>query len=226
MPDMHNALTTLLAALLFAATTGSASAETLVGQASVIDGDTIEMHGTRIRLDGIDAPESAQPCIVNGQNARCGLLSARALDDRIGNQTVSCEWDEKDRYGRVIGTCIAGGKNLNAAMVADGWAMAYREYSIKYVPQEDDARSAKRGIWQTEFIPPWDWRKQRRIQAEDKQQAGCVIKGNISPQSGERIYHVPSGKFYDKTRVSTSAGERWFCSEAEARAAGWRRSKR
>jgi endonuclease YncB( thermonuclease family) len=226
MPDMHTTVATLLAALLFAVTTGNASAETITGQASVIDGDTIEIHGTRIRLDGIDAPESAQPCIVNGQNGRCGRLSAMALDNLIGNQTVSCEWDEKDRYGRVIGTCSAGGQNLNAAMVADGWAMAYREYSVEYVPQENDARSTKRGIWQTEFVPPWDWRKQKRTQAEAKQQAGCVIKGNISTRTGERIYHVPGGQYYDKTAISTSAGERWFCSEAEARTAGWRRSKR
>ena len=104
-------------------------------------------------------------------------------------------------------------------MVADGWAMAYREYSLDYVPQEDDARSAKRGIWQTEFVPPWDWRKQKRTQTEAKQQAGCVIKGNISTRTGERIYHVPGGQYYDKTAISTSAVERWFCSEAEARAA-------
>jgi len=55
--------------------------------------------------------------------------------------------------------------------------------------------------------------------------AACIIKGNISDR-GERIYHMPGGEFYDRTRISLAKGERWFCSEADARAAGWRRSKR
>ncbi|MFO0997127.1 MAG: hypothetical protein U1F33_10630 [Alphaproteobacteria bacterium] len=55
--------------------------------------------------------------------------------------------------------------------------------------------------------------------------SACRIKGNIS-ESGERIYHVPGGAFYDKTAISPARGERWFCTESEARAAGWRRSRR
>lgn len=226
MPIRRKFASLLLAALVTGGQPIAALADSIAGQASVIDGDTIEIQGTRIRLHGIDAPESAQSCIVNGKNARCGVLSSRALDDRIGNQSVTCEWSEKDSYDRVIGICRAGDTDLNAAMVANGWAMAYREYSIDYVPQEDAARAAKRGIWQTEFEPPWEWRKSQRVQTEAKRQAGCVIKGNISRCNGERIYHVPGGQYYDRTQISESAGERWFCSEAEARAAGWRRSMR
>ena len=95
---------------------------------------------------------------------------------------------------------------------------------------ENAASGSKRGLWQGEFQPPWEWRKEQRAEAalprrEHGQQPECAIKGNVG-SSGERIYHVPGGYYYDKTVVTASKGERWFCSEAEARAAGWRRSKR
>jgi hypothetical protein len=55
--------------------------------------------------------------------------------------------------------------------------------------------------------------------------SGCLIKGNIAFDTGERIYHVPGQEYYDATGVSLLRGERWFCSEADARRAGWRRSR-
>lgn len=199
----------------------------IVGQASVIDGDTIEIHGTRIRMHGIDSPESGQLCVIKEKKDRCGQSAALALSDKIGNSTVSCDPRDKDRYGRVVAVCSANNEDLNAWMVAQGWAMAYRKYSTDYVKQEERASAAKLGIWQGEFVPPWDWRQGKRLKANEVQQSGdCVIKGNISVSSGERIYHVPGGQYYDRTKISPSKGERWFCSEAEAQAAGWRRSKR
>ena len=130
-----------------------------------------------------------------------------------------------DRYKRIVAVCRAGGENLNAWMVSEGWAMAYRRYSPDYIRQEDSASRSKVGIWQGEFTAPWDWRRGKRLEATQTQQPGaCLIKGNIS-RSG-RIYHVPGGQYYDRTRIDVGKGERWFCSEAEAQAAGWRRSKR
>lgn len=207
----------------------SASAQSqgtaIVGRASVIDGDTLEIHGTRIRLFGIDAPESGQSCTVRGKKSRCGQQAALALANKISSGTVSCEARDRDQYNRVVAVCRAGGDDLNAWMVAEGWAMAYRRYSADYVRQENNASASKIGIWQGDFIAPWDWRRGKRLGAKEAQQPdGCVIKGNIS-RSGERIYHVPGGKYYEKTRIDTSQGERRFCSEKEARAAGWRRSK-
>jgi len=204
----------------------TAQATPITGQASVIDGDTIEIHGTRVRLHGIDAPESDQLCIVQEREVRCGQQAATALFERIGRGTVSCEPKDRDRYGRIVAVCRVRGEDLNASMVTDGWAMAYREYSPDYIPQEEVASAAKVGIWAGLFVAPWDWRRGERITGEVlRKEGGCVIKGNISSK-GERIYHVPGGEFYERTQISTGTGERWFCSEAEAQAAGWRRSKR
>jgi len=201
-------------------------AEVIAGRASVIDGDTIEIHGQRIRLHGIDAPESGQSCTVRGERSRCGQNAALALANKIGNRTVQCEQKDIDRYKRIVAVCRTGGENLNAWMVAEGWAMAYRRYSPDYIMQEDNASRSKVGIWQGEFIAPWDWRRGKRLEATQTQQPGaCLIKGNIS-RRGERIYHVPGGQYYSRTRIDQSQGERMFCTEAEARAAGWRRSKR
>lgn len=156
---MHKGL--ILAALLLVS---PAHADDLVGRASVIDGDTIEIHGERIRLEGIDAPESAQPCIhrETGQNWRCGQRAALWLDDLIGARPVTCTSAGADRYRRVLAHCSVGGRDIGAAMVRNGWAMAYTRYSDRYEPEEAEARKAGVGIWQTEFDPPWDWRRSRR----------------------------------------------------------------
>lgn len=203
--------------------------EPLAGRASVIDGDTLEIHGVRIRLHGIDAPEGGQTCLVRQEKNRCGQRAALALADKIGEATVLCEPRDIDRYNRVVAVCHAKGKDLNGWMVASGWALAYRHYSSDYIAEEEAAAAAKRGIWQGEFVPPWDWRRGSRLLAEadqSEQSEDCQIKGNISLRSGERIYHVPGDEFYSRTRIDPSKGERWFCTEEEARAAGWRSSRR
>lgn len=215
---------TLLATIFFAFH-GVADAETITGRASVVDGDTIEIHGTRIRLHGIDAPESGQSCVKQSKRWRCGQQAAITLADKIGNRAVTCEEKDRDRYKRVVAVCRTGDEDLNGWMVAEGWALAYRRYSRDYIPQENTASKSKVGMWQGEFIAPWDWRRGKRLAVKPTQKpAACLIKGNISRNG--RIYHVPGGQYYDRTRINKSKGERWFCSEAEARAAGWRRSKR
>ena len=201
---------------------------TLAGSARIIDGDTLEVRGSRIRLHGIDAPESAQQCRTGGQVWPCGREATRALALRIGSHPVACKEHGRDRYGRVVAVCRVGDKDVNAWMVAEGWAFAYRQYSRRYLAEEMAAKAAKRGVWRGDVVPPWDWRRGKRLSDTGttmKRDSGrCKVKGNIS-KGGKRIYHLPGGRFYDQTRINTSQGERWFCSEAEARAAGWRRSR-
>jgi hypothetical protein len=119
------------------------------------------------------------------------------------------------------------GFDIGRNMVHTGWALAYRQFSTDYVGTEDKAREAKRGLWKGEFVLPWEWRQGKRL-AQPKSPnltAECLIKGNIA-SDGERIYHPPSGAHYSRTEIDPSKGERMFCSEDEARAAGWRRSMR
>jgi len=134
------------------------SGERLVGAASVIDGDTIEIHGQRIRLFGIDAQESSQTCTQSGVTYRCGQTAAFALADRIGHRVVSCEQRDTDRYRRVVAVCSEGGVDLNEWMVSQGQAIAYRQYSLTYVPAEEKAKAARLGIWAGEFQNPAEFR--------------------------------------------------------------------
>ena len=204
----------------------------LAGHARVIDGDTIEVDSARVRLFGVDAPESAQACLAGNGPWSCGERATRALAGRIDGRSVVCEERDQDRYGRIVAVCHHDGQDVNAWLVHEGWAMAYRRYSTAYVDQEAAAKRAKREIWTGEFVPPWDWRRGDRLKAATRDapraSAGdrrdCNIKGNVSYNSGKRIYHMPGDWDYERTRISTSRGERYFCTEAEARAAGWRRA--
>lgn len=131
-----------------------------VGTASVIDGDTIEIHGQRFRLSGIDAPEAKQLCEdATGKAYRCGQLAANALAALIGRQTVSCVKVDVDRYKRIVAECSVAGEDLGRYMVASGLAVAYRKYSTAYVPDEEGAHTGGIGIWSGTFEMPWDWRK-------------------------------------------------------------------
>lgn len=159
MPMLH--IIAVLALLLSAV---PATANELVGVASVIDGDTLEIRGVRIRLHGIDAPESRQLCRRNsGEEWRCGQQAALAMSDRIGRLTVSCAVSDVDRYDRAIAVYAQGNEDLNRWLVSQGWAVAYRRYSRDYVEAEDLARRAGHNIWSGQFVMPWDWRRGQRL---------------------------------------------------------------
>lgn len=205
----------------------SATAQTVSGQADVIDGDTLAIRGekTRIRLYGVDAPEGQQTCDdAAGKRYLCGSRAAGALAEIIGrNGHVSCEEEDRDQYGRIVAVCKANGRDINGELIRQGWAVEYKQYSDgRFSAEEAEARQAKRGLWAGKFILPWDWRRGERLATEASTGADrkCAIKGNIS--SSGKIYHVPGSKSYAKTNIDESSGERWFCSEAEAEAAGWR----
>ena len=143
------------------------------GPVCVTDGDTLVVNskrqrtpcvgGTRVRLFGIDAPELKQKCrYLSVRDFLCGRAAAAILLEHVRGHPVECRGNSEDKYGRLIAICYVHGKDLNAMMVSRGWALAYRDYSEKYVPQENAAREARRGIWAMEFVPPWKWRRGKR----------------------------------------------------------------
>ena len=219
---------TLALALTGLLLTSAASADSISGKPiRVHDGDTFTIGGQSIRLHGVDAPELNQTCIRDGKEWRCGEASRDALRALIGNDALTCEVKDVDRYSRVVAVCIAvGGRDLNDAMVADGWAVAYRQYSSAYVESEARAQSSKRGIWAAQFDLPAEFRRHGTKRYAPAFQAGappprCAIKGNINGK-GDRIYHLPGARSYANTSIDESKGERWFCSEDDAKQAGFR----
>lgn len=146
-------------------TPASDDANLIIGQSSVVDADTLEIHGTRIRLEGVDAPESSQRCGIVGQEWACGQQAALALSDWIGDQPASCKVHGADRYQRKLARCTVDGQDMQAWLVSNGWAMAYRRYSTDYVAAEEVAQAAKLGLWRGEFVMPWDWRNGERAVA-------------------------------------------------------------
>ncbi|RAI32542.1 thermonuclease family protein [Rhodoplanes serenus] len=157
-----------LAALLAAAPALAEPAAPISGRSRVIDGDTIDVDGRRIRLWGIDAPEGAQQCARDGRAYPCGDEAAEALAALIGGAEPRCEPRDRDRYGRTVATCYvtrAGVRvDLAAELVALGWALDFGRYSRgAYEREEREARAARRGMWRDDEIePPWEWRRARR----------------------------------------------------------------
>lgn len=146
------------------AVAAAAAAVEVTGPAKVVDGDTVEVAGERIRLFGIDAPESKQTCDVIGNDWACGRAAKAMLTAAVAGRDVTCSGKSHDRYGRLIAKCYVGGEDINARMVREGLALAYRKYSSDYVPQEIQARADGAGMWRGQFVDPWEWRKQKREQ--------------------------------------------------------------
>jgi endonuclease YncB( thermonuclease family) len=137
-----------------------AFADELSGRPRVVDGDTLAFGQAKVRLFGIDAPETHQLCQDRaGLAYRCGLSATAALIGEIDGAPLRCTGSQHDRYRRLIATCFKDAEDLNGWMVAHGWALAYRHYSQAYVHQEDQARAAKAGLWAGDFEQPGDWRK-------------------------------------------------------------------
>lgn len=216
-----------------------AAAQALSGRAVVTDGDTLRIGGTKIRLFGVDAPESHQQCRdIAGRDWPCGAVATERLKRLVAERRVVCDPQNTDRYGRTVASCSVDGRDLGAAIVAEGLGRAYARYSDRYLGDEAAARAARRGLWQAESEAPWDWRKTRsqarsvaaaaaipKAPAPDTTATvaaadGCSIKGNIS-SDGRRLYHTQAMASWSRTRIDPDRGERLFCDEAAARAAGW-----
>jgi endonuclease YncB( thermonuclease family) len=221
----------LLSVIILAAS--PAVAETRSGRAQVLDGDTIEIEGKRIRLFGIDAPEANQLCYRGAESWACGEAAGAAIRRLIGDNELSCRGHEIDQFGRLVAVCTIAGMDLGKLMVAQGWAIAFQRYSDDYVADEARAQADKLGMWNSTFVSPEEHRAAERgnahpgpahvaqwVRSESaRANSGCTIKGNRS-RRGEWIYHLPGMPYYEETRA-----EEMFCSEAEAQAAGYRRSR-
>lgn len=195
------------------------------GRAQVLDGDTIQIGLTRIRLFGIDAFEAEQMCQTSsGENYGCGGRATRALVEKVEGETVVCIAKGRDAYDRQLAVCRAGSTDLASWMARSGHALAYTRYALDYVSDEARAKSSGAGAWDGSFDMPWDFRLTRAPSAAEAQRqsiapsAKCAIKGNVS-RAGERIYHLPSDTYYARTKA-----ENWFCNAAEAERAGFRRA--
>lgn len=132
----------------------------LSGPAFVIDGDTIELEGQRVRLFGLDAPEGRQPCYdADGAPWACGSSASDYLRALVQDKPVRCHSRDRDRYGRVVAQCWVGSVDVAAQLVLHGLAVAYRRYASDYIPAEQQARNRRVGIWSGAFEMPWDWRR-------------------------------------------------------------------
>ena len=234
-------MTRTLSLLLFALACASAAEASPSGVGRSIDGDSLMVGSQEVRLFGIDAPEYKQSCTRAGKSWACGSAAADQLSKLVAGKQVSCSTVGTDKYGRTVARCSVGATDLNRIMVATGYAVAYRRYSMDYVSAEESAKVAKRGIWSGSFELPSTVRHAdddhmfqpstpdrsasralpivSSVRSKTSSSGGCRIKGNHS-RKGERIYHLPGMPYYTET-----VAEQLFCSEAQARAAGYRRSR-
>ena len=146
-------------------------AEEISGIPKVVDGDTVHIDNYKFRLEGIDAPEMRQQCKKESfkisffigftfyKDYSCGRVSKEKLITKIDTTEIKCISSSRDRYKRYIATCYKGKINLNQWMVRNGFAIAYRRYSKKYVPDEEFAKENKLGLWKGKFMEPEKWRK-------------------------------------------------------------------
>lgn len=148
------------------------------GQFIAIDGDSLRKGDSEYRLHAIDAPELHQTCMSSsGSDYPCGREAQKALRQLVSGQTLTCRILETDRYDRLVATCEADGRDINAALVRQGWAVAYRAHGLDYIAAEAEARKARRGIWQGRFQTPEEWRAAHRARVIQ----GSMAEGEAQP---------------------------------------------
>ncbi|WEX07245.1 thermonuclease family protein [Chelativorans sp. AA-79] len=162
MGDVALAGAILLLLALSVARLDQVAMQRLSGSVTVNDGDSLTLHGQRIRLRGIDAPEFDQECTRDGRSYACGERARRAMVEMTGARSVVCQGWERDRYGRLLARCEAGGRDVGKAMVEAGWAVSYGDYA----GAEAEARGTRKGLWAGDFDAPQDWRRRRQAPEE------------------------------------------------------------
>lgn len=202
-----------------------ASEPPIAGRAYAVGGDMIRIGQQTVRLDAIEAPERDQTCgRSDGRRWRCGEAAQAALSRLVGGRQMRCEPLGKDDAGVVRATCSAGETDIAAALVEGGHVFAETGMMPRYRSAQAKAQEAKAGLWSADAPErPAVWRARLWEEARAKAPEGCPIKGKVAGRRGDMVktYHLPWSPTYMKLRVVSARGERWFCSEADARAAGF-----
>jgi endonuclease YncB( thermonuclease family) len=196
----------------------------VMGRVRVIDGDTFDVANVRVRLHGIDAPEAKQTCETEqGASWACGAWVTSQVGVLYDGKRARCREVDVDRYGRVVARCEIAGRDVGQQLVSNGLAFAYRKYSMAYDLDEKRAAVNDRGLHASRVQNPAQYRA-TRAKGRIPLDRNCVIKGNITKNG--QIYHMPGQRDYERTGINMNKGERWFCSERDARASGWRKARR
>jgi endonuclease YncB( thermonuclease family) len=195
------------------------------GKAAAVGGDSVRINGTTIRLSGIEAPDADQKCLgANKKRWSCGEAAQGALQRLVKSKTVRCELSGTDPSGRPLGTCqtvnVANSQDLAGALVRDGAVFSGGGLFASYGSLEAEAKAKKVGLWKGEAERPADYRAKLWDAAAKAAPDGCPIKGQVAGDS--KTYVLPWSPDYGGVRIRPARGERWFCSEAEAQAAGWK----
>ena len=195
--------------------------EIVDGRANVVGGDIIRIGQRGIRLAGLELPDREQTCTRPGNKRwRCGEASLAVLSRLAGGRSLKCEIDGRDDSGNDLAVCRDGQTEINADLVKGGHAFAMTGLLSRYGALEAEAQSRKVGIWSGEVLRPGQWRQKVWDDALKRAPSGCPIKGQV--QGKARTYVLPWSGDYERARVITSRGGRWFCTEEEAIAAGWK----
>jgi endonuclease YncB( thermonuclease family) len=209
------------AALPMPSLAGLSSTTTAEGRAKALSGDTLRVGKTAVHLTGIEAPERDQTCLTRRSRSwQCGASARQALAGLVRRKKLTCELSGSDDRGVALGRCLIGETDVAAELVRDGHVFAAGGFFAPYGSQEDEAREAKAGLWDGEALRPSDYRAERWEAASREAPDGCPIKGNVT--RGRHVYVLPWSGEYDRVRVSSRRGERWFCSEDEAITAGFK----
>jgi endonuclease YncB( thermonuclease family) len=197
----------------------------LSGRATAVSGELLRVDGTLVRLSGVEAPEAKQPCYKSsGRRWSCGQSARSALEKALRGRSVSCTPSGHSDDGAMLASCRINGADVAEGLVRGGHVFATSGFLASYRTAEADAQAAGAGLWQGETIRPKEWRDQIWQEAKRAAPEGCPIKGYV--RASDRTYAMPWTHGYEGAKVRTVRGDRWFCTEEEARAAGFKSANR
>ena len=198
------------------------------GRALVAAADVLRIDGNEIKLAEIEAPEADQKCMAGKKRWSCGEAARTAVQKLVRGKVVACELSGTDSAGRPLGRCRVGkgkdGQDIAAALVSEGAVFAETGMLASYGALEAEAKARKAGLWKGEAERPAEYRAKVWEAAAKSAPDGCPIKGQIARDA--KTYVMPWSRDYGSAKVRPARGERWFCSESEAQAEGWKTASR